>query len=298
MGSVKDLEIITEPSRNKMGSGIFHFSDRYSVFDWGEMPDHLKNKGASLCVMSAYFFERLAASTRTHYAGVEMDGYYVSVDRLEKPSTKMKIRLVRVIKPTPRFDGTELVGYDYSAIRNERDNFVIPLEVIYRNTLPKGSSVFRRLTEGTLILEEIGLKEQPTEGAKLPTPFIDGSTKYEAFDRYPGWKELQNLSGLNDMEVEKLRIAVLNANEIISEGMRQAGLENEDGKLEFAFDPVRSLIVVDTLGTLDECRITYNGVEISKEIPRQYYHDFQPAWVAEIARAKKAKKRTGRSWCN
>ncbi|GAG55731.1 unnamed protein product, partial [marine sediment metagenome] len=40
-GSVKDLEILSRPEDNKMGIGRFHFSDRYSVFDWGEMPDHL-----------------------------------------------------------------------------------------------------------------------------------------------------------------------------------------------------------------------------------------------------------------
>jgi len=59
MGSVKDLEIITKPARDKMGVGRFRFSDRYSVFDWGEMPDLIEGKGAALCVMGAYCFERL-----------------------------------------------------------------------------------------------------------------------------------------------------------------------------------------------------------------------------------------------
>ena len=58
MGSVKDLEVIQKPTRDAMGIGRFHFSDRYSVFDWGEMPDHTQYKGAALCPMGCSFFEK------------------------------------------------------------------------------------------------------------------------------------------------------------------------------------------------------------------------------------------------
>ena len=52
MGSVKDLQIIKKPTQEAMGVGRFLFSDRYSVFDWGEMPDHIEGKGAA-CVLWA-----------------------------------------------------------------------------------------------------------------------------------------------------------------------------------------------------------------------------------------------------
>jgi len=39
MGSVKDLEVLKRPTKGKMGLAWFRFSDRYSIFDWGEMPD-------------------------------------------------------------------------------------------------------------------------------------------------------------------------------------------------------------------------------------------------------------------
>jgi len=45
MGSVKDLVILKEPSLDEEGVGEFVFSDRYSVFDWGRMPDLLQDKG-------------------------------------------------------------------------------------------------------------------------------------------------------------------------------------------------------------------------------------------------------------
>ena len=56
MGSVKDLEVIKQPTQEAMGIGRFHFSDRYSVFDWGEMPDHIGAKGAALCLDGCLLF--------------------------------------------------------------------------------------------------------------------------------------------------------------------------------------------------------------------------------------------------
>ncbi|HEY9760571.1 MAG TPA: phosphoribosylaminoimidazolesuccinocarboxamide synthase [Oculatellaceae cyanobacterium] len=37
----------------------FEFSDDYSVFDWGKMPDTIDNKGRALALIGAFFFERL-----------------------------------------------------------------------------------------------------------------------------------------------------------------------------------------------------------------------------------------------
>ena len=83
MGSVKDLEVINKPQKGKMGIGRFHFSDRYSVFDWGEMPDHIDGKGAALCLMGACCFEKLEEKgVRTHYRGlVDKSGeFYASMN--------------------------------------------------------------------------------------------------------------------------------------------------------------------------------------------------------------------------
>gem|GEM_PF-824 len=37
----------------------FEFSDDYSIFDWGKMPDTIKNKGKALTFMGAFFFDLL-----------------------------------------------------------------------------------------------------------------------------------------------------------------------------------------------------------------------------------------------
>ena len=100
MGSVKDLQILKRPEGNKLGLGRFNFSDRYSVFDWGEMPDLIEGKGASLCMTSAYFFEKLEGEgIGSHFVGVVEDGKAKRLADLTSPQSIMEIRLVRVIRP-------------------------------------------------------------------------------------------------------------------------------------------------------------------------------------------------------
>src|SRR5579883_1633017 len=38
----------------------FQFTDDYSVFDWGKMPDKIANKGKSLTLLGAHIFDELA----------------------------------------------------------------------------------------------------------------------------------------------------------------------------------------------------------------------------------------------
>ena len=287
MGSVKDLEVLVPPTKDESGLGRFHFSDRYSVFDWGEMPDHIPQKGASLCILSAYFFERLEErGIRTHYRGVVEDGRPKKLAALSGPSETMEVRLVRVVRPS-----CAGAGYDYSVFREEKTNLLIPLEVIYRRSLPEGSSVFRRLAEGTLTPAELGLVDAPRPGQVLEKPMLDVSTKLEPGDRYLRWAEAGAMAGLSDGEVAALKEAALAIGELIAQEAQKAGLVNEDGKVEFGFDPRRRLMVVDAVGTLDECRFTFGGVPVSKEVARIYYR--RTPWYGEIERAK---KKGGADW--
>jgi len=74
-------------------------------------------------------------------------------------------------------------------------------------------------------------------------------------------------------------------NKLIGQEANKIGLKYEDGKIEFAFDEDRKLVVVDVLGTLDECRFTFKGLPISKEIARLYYR--KTPWFKELMNAKK-----------
>lgn len=292
VGSVKDLEVVKRPTENAMGIGRFHFSDRYSVFDWGEMPDHIDGKGAALCIMGAYSFERLEdKGVRTHYRGlIARSGELVNTDELEEPTNIMEFNLVNVFKPRAYIECGKL-KYDYSVFTPKLRNYLIPLEIIYRNGLPEGSSVFKRLEKGLITLEELGLDHYPKPGERLLKPIFDVSTKLEESDRYITWKEAKDIAGLTDEEVEEAKAVLLKVNETITKMASKAGLENEDGKIELAFDHERRLMVVDVVGTLDECRFTYGGLHVSKEIARQFYRKTE--WYDDVEEAKRTAEAKG-----
>lgn len=281
MGSVKDLVVLRQPKNNKAGIGRFIFSDRYSVFDWGEMPDHITEKSKAICIASAYFFEKLEKlGIKTHYLGIVEDGKAKRLDELEEPQNIMEFKLLRVIKP--KVQGND---YDYSIYQKKKGNFLIPLEIIYRNSLPEGSSVFRRLREGSLKLEDIGLKEEPVPGQVIDKPILDISTKLEAIDRYISWEEAKKICNLTEDEIEEIKRITLFVNQIITQEAKRISLFNEDGKVEFGFDEEKNLILVDALGTLDESRFTYQGLPVSKEIARIYYR--RTSWYKDVTLAKK-----------
>jgi phosphoribosylaminoimidazole-succinocarboxamide synthase len=296
MSSVKDVEVIKRPTKETMGVGRFHFSDRYSVFDWGEMPDQIEGKGASLCMMGAYCFERLEEKgIKTHYRGViTKDGKCVSFDKMAQPTNVMEFNLVNVYKPKVHKQNDKLV-YDYSLFTPKLKNYLIPLEIIYRNGLPEGSSVFKRLEQGAISLKELGLDHFPKQGERLVKPIFDVSTKLEEADRYLTWKEAQEISGLVDDELSEVKDVLSRVDNVISEIATAAGLTNEDGKIELAFNTERRLLIVDVVGTLDECRFTYNGLHVSKEVARQFYR--KTKWYLDVEEAKKtAEKRGIKDW--
>jgi phosphoribosylaminoimidazole-succinocarboxamide synthase len=301
MGSVKDLEVIHKPTLTEMGTGRFVFSDRYSVFDWGEMPDHIEGKGAALCLMGAYCFEQLEKiGVKTHYKGlVNKKGKAVIVSELKAPSNIMEVALVNVYRPKINVANGKII-HNYSMYTSTLKNCLIPLEIIYRNGLPEGSSVFKRLAQGKLTIKDLGMDHQPKPGETLSKPIFDVSTKLEETDRYLTWKEAQKIAGVTDLELTKIKSVLLKADDTITRLAASAGLKNEDGKIELAFDDKRKLILVDVLGTLDECRFTYEGVHVSKEVARQFYK--KTSWYNDLEQAKKDAEAKGvqdwKSLCN
>jgi phosphoribosylaminoimidazole-succinocarboxamide synthase len=292
MGSVKDLEVLIPAQEDKLGMGRFHFSDRYSVFDWGEMPDLITNKGKALCMMSAFFFEKIEEmGIKTHYRGLVVDDNVKRLSELNTPSDIMEVDLVQVLKPREK-NGI----YDYSIYNNALSNFLIPLEIIYRNSLPAGSSVFRRLKEGTLSLADIGLTEMPQAEDVLREPILDVSTKLEVTDRYMSWQEAQDISKLKNQEISELKDVTSQINDLISRQVSQVGLKNEDGKVEFGYDADRQLMLVDVLGTPDECRFTYHDVPVSKEVARIYYRNSD--WYPLVEEAKQKDRANWKSLVN
>jgi len=212
MGSVKDLKILEKPSVDSEGTGVFYFTDDYSVFDYGKMPDTIPDKGAALCRMSAYNFGQLKK--------LGIKSHFISLLN----NNEMKVNLVRVLDPAK---------YDLS---KEKGNYLVPLEVIFRNSLPSGSSLLKRLANKEVTLADLGLKEMPKEGTKLKQAILDVSTKLEEKDRYMKWSEAQKMAGLSDEKLQELKDIALKVNEFLTEKAESFGLEHADGKIEFGRD--------------------------------------------------------------
>lgn len=291
MGSVKDLKVIKEAGVKITGKGIFNFSDRYSVFDWGEMPDTFPKKGTAIAILGAYFFEELEKQgIKTHFNGLLEDNKPKKLSELKNPSNLMMVDLFRVVHPENN-SGI----YNYHTFKNLSGNYLVPLEIIYRNTFPEGSSVFKRLQKGELSLNDLGFTSQPLPGEVLKTPLVDFSTKLEITDRYITPAQAQEIAGLDNSEMETIYNLVNTINNVITSEFKKINVNNLDGKIEVALDTNRRLTLVDIMGTLDECRFEYEGIHLSKEVARVYYRNSD--WYVETERAKEKDRQNWKTEC-
>jgi phosphoribosylaminoimidazole-succinocarboxamide synthase len=283
MTSVKEFHIDDPATADELGRGSFVFTDDYSVFDWGKMPDQIPDKGASLCTMGAFNFQLLeAADVPTHYEGVRIDGHDEVRDLGDalaagKPPREMVISLTQV-PDLPFAGGT----YDYDAYHDEAgENFLVPLEIVFRNRVPVGSSLRSRTAPADHGLD---LEEWPDEPVDLDEPVVEFSTKYEEQDRYLDREEADRIAGVASVErLEELALAV---NSVLNRQAEQAGLVHEDGKIECLYHD-GGIRVADVVGTFDENRFSYEGQQVSKEVIRQYHKRTQPEWVEAVAEAKR-----------
>jgi len=275
MTSVKEFRVDAEPTATALGRGRFVFTDDYSVFDWGRMPDRIPGKGASLCTMGAFNFELLEErGVPTHYRGVGREAAPLSA--ADGPPREMAIGLTRVPE-LPYCDG----AYDYDAYHREAGrNYLVPLEVVFRNTVPPGSSLRRRRDP-----EAFGLDydDWPEGTVDLPEPVVEFSTKYEEQDRYLNRAGAGRIAGRAG--VDALADLARRVNRAVTERAERRGFVHEDGKIECLYVD-GDLRVADVVGTFDENRFSHDGQEVSKEVVRQWYRGEQPDWVEAVADAK------------
>jgi len=284
MGSVKDLTVIEHPTDDEPGIGKFTFSDRYSVFDWGEMPDHISGKGYSLAMMSAYnFVELRKLGLQSHFLSL-YEQERTDTDDFD-PNRHSNTMFVQLTKVLP-------IENDYTEYQNEHPHYLVPLEIIFRNGAPKGSSLFKRLdrvrndqAKFEAILQSLNLTEEPSPGDFFPEPVYDFTTKLESTDRAVNYTEAQRMAGLSSEDFDALLTLAREANDYITYKASQGGFQHYDGKIEAMYSNGR-IEIVDVLGTFDENRFLFDGEQVSKEILRQAYKRLQPEWVAEVDRAK------------
>ena len=284
-GSVKNLFACQE-------NILFEFSDRYSLFDWGEMPDQLEKKGEALAMMGALFFTEVSKYKIPHHFLSLSDKTGQSLDWV--PTSYLKVKKIPVTKPTKLE-----TGYDYSFYRTSPQKGLVPLEVIFRFGAGSGSSLTKRVEQNPALMNQWNLNKLE-EGKIWDLPLIDFSTKLEKGDRYLTHVEAQELAGLTSNEFFKLIESTTRVALILRNIFNEMGLELWDGKLEWAFLPGsdRSFMLVDSIG-LDELRLQKNGKSLSKEFLREYYRS--TPWFQHLMSAKKTSEKTGQDFkqlCN
>lgn len=261
VGSVKSLYVESPPTPSAFGTGYFEFSNHYSVFDYGRMPDDVPSKGEALKRMSLHWFERLeAAGVPTHFLG---DG----------GARRLRIRVSRKLP--------------LSRIRPGTKNYMVPLEVIFRNKIPPASSLAKRLRAGEALPKDYGLSRAPgeTETVLLPEPVIEFSTKLEDFDRYLSRTEARRIGRLPPRKLSEVEEMARKVNRLLTDEMADRGLDHVDGKIEVLVGPEGELRVGDTVGTSDENRILYQGMDLSKQMARDYYR--REGWHDNLQAARK-----------
>jgi len=323
-GSVKDVYGVPGESRY-----VFDFSDRYSIFDWGEMPDLLPGKGEALAVMGDLFFRQLAnPATWAHWQVPESypkfwrDSFTSSAMFKElrrngvshhsfglcdeagsllpagRASRRLAVKaLSRPEAPSSVKDGK--VHFDYSAYKTRPDSCLVPLEVVFRFGAPEGSSFLQRAAQDPAYARGFGFTETPVAGEMFPYPVVEFFTKLEPSDRFLARAEAMELASLTADEMDDLVTLTLLLALRMKDLFSPLGLELWDGKFEFAFTPgsegKRGFLLVDSIGP-DELRlIGPGGVHFSKEFLRRVYRG--TPWCDAMEKAKKlAKDRGEKNW--
>lgn len=247
--STKNLEILEPPTATREGVGVFEYTDNYTVFHYGRMPDLIPGKGEATCRMAVFNFTMLeAAGVHTHFRR------FIAPNRIE-------FALARVLDPDP------------GPLTPDAGNYLIPVQVLFRNELPQGSSVHRRLASGALTLADVGLHGIPAVGETLRHPLIEYATTREDVNRFIGGPEVQRLAGLSDEQFQAMRDNTVTVNEVLTRHARELGLSHSDGKVEFLVSSNANLVLADSPGTPDESRLMFNGVHCGKQVIRNWYVD-------------------------
>ncbi len=245
--STKNLTVVEEPAPDRPGIGVFEFTDDYSVFHQGKMPDRIPGKGEAICRMAVFNFRLFEqAGIPTHF-------------RRFLPPNRIEFDLVRVQNP------------DVAPIRPGQRNYLVPLQVIFRNWLPPGNSLRRRVAAGQLALADVGLDRLPADGEPLAEPIVEFTTKLAEIDLFRTPAEARRLAGLDDAQFAELRATALRVDEVITGHAARVGLAHADGKAEFAISAQGRVVLVDNAGTPDENRLLLDGFPVGKQVMRDYY---------------------------
>ena len=303
-GSVKNIR--REEGRQEL---FFEYTDGYSVFDWGTMPDMLDDKGRALASMADTFFNLLGSAESwrnfkfadfilpTVLKKLQNQGLrHHGLGLVENYPSLYKVKAVDILRPKPlQYDG--VLNWDYSLYETYPKGVLVPLEVIFRFGIPGGSSFLER-AKNDKYCRTLGLDREVREGDVVESPIIEYSSKLETSDRYMEYTEATEIACLREQEFEQLHGLSIALAYKLKEIFEDLGIFLWDGKFEFAFvegeGGLRDFMLVDSIGP-DELRLSYNNIQLSKQNLRNFYRG--GTWHQAVDQAKKmARKRGVADW--
>jgi phosphoribosylaminoimidazole-succinocarboxamide synthase len=305
--------------KSNSDSLFFEFTDDYSVFDWGKMPDTIKHKGRSLTILGAFFFEKLgdpafwqslknslglknieqkwlskifesktfeqlrADGAKHHFRGlVTKSGVVFDLSAAAKPESMplLEVAGAQVIKPEPATVCGQ-AAYYYPPVDSAARR-LISLEVIFRYGMPSGSSLQARIETNPDYAKVLGLPSVPQANQMFPYPVVEFSTKLEPSDRLLSVQEALLISQLPANQFNQL-VELTNCLAIgLYAIFAERGIELWDGKFEFITEG-NTIALADSIGP-DELRLLYKGKHLSKEMLRQVYRGGE--WEKAVKEAK------------
>jgi len=159
MGSVKDLirddslagKLYLPPSVTEFGRGAWRVSGRFSVADLKHLipPSEIPQKAEALTMMTAAFFEYLAATNPdipACYLGVmDADGKVTDVGSMVQKGDKTNIIVMKLAHTPDSYCGGDLETYRADLFSGKLQCGVADIEAIFRAGLPLGSSTFKNI---------------------------------------------------------------------------------------------------------------------------------------------------------
>jgi phosphoribosylaminoimidazole-succinocarboxamide synthase len=280
-GSVKNLYMADDPALV-----WFEYTDDYSVFDWGKMPDPIPGKGEALARLGEWFFQRVADPAQWKALGLSDDSQvarWLPMAHHFHRREGNRLLMMRVEVPVLRADqvGGSLV-YDYGYPPQPRQ--LIPLEVIFRFGVPAGSSLLQRKSWYPFDIHE---------GAEFEEPLIEFSTKLETKDRVISYQEAALILKGNTDTLAEIYGRTRALAHFLHKLFAQRGLKLWDGKFEWAMIDGK-ITLVDSIGP-DELRVSQGAAVFSKQFLRDFYLD--SAWYKAVLKGgEMARKRGIEDW--
>jgi len=312
-GSVKNLR---GPLSGK-NEIVFEFTDDFSVFDWGKMPDAISGKGAALLSLAAHIFRELShpASWKAFFRSNEAAGFLATAPekfatalpelRRELESVGMRacfrgvyhgptgqaeglvVERLDILPPREVYENGSL-RFDYSGVPENTAGALIPLEIVFRHGLTDKSSFFERNPETAL-----------KPGHVFAVPLIECFTKLEPTDRFIATDaEARTVGRINEATRLELELRTTLLSLWLKRECSLRDLELIDGKFEFGLDREGRVMLADAIGP-DELRLVEKrpgfhadpaqpekAARLSKEFLREYYRDGE--WFREITALKKS----------